>query len=84
MPRGLYHKYDVFYADEVTPLEGEFFVLRPDRDPHAHEAIWAYARSVRPKNPVLADDLERWLKKLNREAIEAQKAEDRARKAAGV
>lgn len=31
-------------------------------DPHAREAAAVYARSVRPVNPVLADDLERMLR----------------------
>lgn len=42
-------------------LDSFIFVLRPDRDFHARPAIAAYAESVRPYDPTLADDLQQAL-----------------------
>ncbi|HRF46696.1 MAG TPA: hypothetical protein PLC98_03645 [Anaerolineales bacterium] len=78
MPRGLYHKYDVTYAETGEELEGEIFVLRLDRDPHAREAARAYARSCREENRPLADALERWVR--NCEKVQ-QSAEEELLKA---
>lgn len=74
MPRGLYHKYDVTNAETGEELEGEIFVLRVDRDPHAREAVRAYARSVRNENAQLADDLERWVHNCEKDAWRASEA----------
>ncbi len=74
MPRGLYHKYDVTYAETGEELEGEIFVLRVDRDPHAREAVRAYARSVRNENVQLADDLERWVHNCEKDSWRADEA----------
>jgi hypothetical protein len=59
-PRGVYRKYDVFKSDG-TPVDGDYFVLRPGRDPHAAAALRAYANSVGQENPELARDLFAWL-----------------------
>jgi len=74
MPRGLYHKYDVTNAETGEELEGEIFVLRVDLDPHAREAVRAYARSVRNENKQLADDLERWAHNCEKDAWRAAEA----------
>ena len=74
MPKGLYHKYDVTNAETGEELEGEIFVLRLDRDPHAREAARAYARSCREENRPLADALERWVRNCDKDAWRAAEA----------
>lgn len=60
-PKGLIpHKYDVLKATG-EPVTGDYFVLRPGRDPHAAAALRAYANSVGEDNPELARDLFAWL-----------------------
>lgn len=60
-PKGLIpRKYDVVKSDG-TPVTGDYFVLRPGRDPHAAAALRAYANSVGEDNPELARDLFAWL-----------------------
>lgn len=60
-PKGLQpRKYDVIKADG-TPVDGDYFVLRPGRDPHAAAALRAYANSVGQDDPELAHDLFIWL-----------------------
>lgn len=51
-------KYLITKADgsEVAP-EADYFVLRLDKDPAARTAALAYAETVRPTAPLLADDL---------------------------
>lgn len=58
--KGLYEKYKLQKADG-TPVSGDYFVLRPSRDPHAAVALRAYAKSITDENPELAQDLFRWL-----------------------
>lgn len=62
-PRGLHRKYDVIKSDG-TVVDGDYFVLRPGRDPHAAAALRAYANSVGADNPELARDLFSWLETL--------------------
>ena len=38
-------------------VDGDAFVLRYDRDPHAQTALLAYADACEAENPVLARDL---------------------------
>lgn len=57
--RGLYGKYKVRYADGSPLSPGLVFVLRPDRDPAAWEALFAYAKAT--ENLVLRADLLCWL-----------------------
>lgn len=58
--RGLYSKYVIRKADG-SPVEGDYFVLRPGRDAHARAALRAYAESIANENPWLSRDLFRWL-----------------------
>lgn len=63
--RGLYGKYSVAkWNSELKIYEhvDDCFVLRPDRDPAAREALLTYA-SVTP-NPQLAHDLAMWLARI--------------------
>ena len=57
--RGLYSKYNVTKANG-DPLDGDCFVLRPDRDPAAWYALSAYAAYT--PNYELARDIRTWLK----------------------
>jgi hypothetical protein len=67
---GLYGKYIVKKANgEPTDPGAQYFVLRIDSDPHARQAIRAYAQSIKDDNPTLAADLLRWS-----DAWEAHKA----------
>lgn len=56
--KGLYVKYDVKKAgtDEVV---SDCFVLRPDRDPAAIDALIAYAEAT--ENDALAKDISEWV-----------------------
>jgi hypothetical protein len=63
-PKGLQpRKYDVLRSDG-TRVDGDYFVLRPGRDPHARKALRAYANSVGADDPDLARDLFDWLDSL--------------------
>mgnify|MGYP006276660821 FL=1 len=57
--RGLYGKYEV--SEDGNPV-GECFVLEPDSDHAAREAIRAYAAAT--ENEDLADDLDEWMDQL--------------------
>jgi hypothetical protein len=57
--RGLYCKYLVRHADGTPLSPGLVFVLRPDRDPAAWNALREYALST--DNHALAGDLLAWL-----------------------
>ena len=73
--RGLYSKYKVTKADG-TPLDGDCFVLRPDRDEAAIRALEAYADATNNEN--LAADIREWLQTPRRPRLteEAQEKED--------
>ena len=43
---------------EMEQPKGFLFVLKPDTDQHARVALAAYAESVRPSDPRLAEDLD--------------------------
>ena len=58
--KGLKDKYLVFKADTGERV-GNCFVLRPDKDPAAVEAIRAYARAT--DNETLAEDIYNWVGK---------------------
>lgn len=58
--KGLKAKYLVFKADTGERV-GNCFVLRPDKDPAAVEAIRAYARAT--DNETLAEDIHNWVGK---------------------
>jgi len=57
--RGLYCKYHITHEDGTEVSPGFLFVLRPDRDPSAWDALRTYALSTR--NPDLSMDLWKWL-----------------------
>jgi len=57
--RGFYLKYQVRHADGSELSPGMVFVLRPDRDPAAWDALRMYALST--LNRHLGEDLRRWL-----------------------
>lgn len=59
-PDELYDKFTVIQNSTSTKLgeDGEFvFVLRPERDEAAFEAMWQYAQEVRYRSPNLADQI---------------------------
>lgn len=60
--KGLYDKYEVTRHDgsEVTGA----FVLRPEHDPAAYEAMKVYAEQCKDDYPKLADDLWTWMEKI--------------------
>lgn len=83
MDKGLYSKYRVTKADG-TPLDGDCFVLRPDRDPAAVKALLAYAAST--TNEELSSDIRVWLASIGADMdapneITALRAENAAYKA---
>lgn len=49
---------------ELTGLQMKYFILKPKgNDPYAEAsrcAMYAYAQSIEPENPELADDLMEW------------------------
>lgn len=63
-PKGLYDKYKVTKSATGEALDGDYFVLRPGRDPAARQALAAYANAVRASNSRLATDLDAWLSRL--------------------
>lgn len=65
--RGLYQKYIVRHADG-RELDGQCFVLRPDRDVFARFALEEYARCI--WNKTLAADIYAWLDRILEGAIE--------------
>jgi len=56
---GLYRKYIVFDTDTEVETDGFCFVLKPETDSAAWDALQAYALST--TNPQLGADLMRWL-----------------------
>lgn len=62
---GLRRKYNVFKADTGEPVEN-CFVLRPERDVAARDALRAYI--VATDNLELARDLDDWLNELQYQA----------------
>jgi len=59
--RGFYLKYQVRHADGSELSPGMVFVLRPDRDPAAWDALMTYGFST--QNDALASDLLEWLER---------------------
>lgn len=58
MKEGLFGKYIISKADgSDVDSNARCFVLRYDTDPHAKEAVHAYADSIQNDNPELAQDL---------------------------
>lgn len=68
--RGVYFKFLIERTDgKSAPGEKhdgcQYFVLDCDHDPHAKAALQAYADSCRAGYPLLARDLDRWVKELD-------------------
>lgn len=60
--KGLYRKYHITKADgSACNPKAEYFVLRIDKDPHARNALRAYADSVESENASFASDLRYWI-----------------------
>lgn len=57
--KGLFCKYHITHEDGTALSPGLLFVLRPDRDPAAWDALRAYAISTH--NVRLSGDLWKWL-----------------------
>lgn len=57
---GLYNKYEIL--KDGVPVEGRYFVLKPDSDRIAAVALLAYALAT--PNEKLADDLLGWLREI--------------------
>lgn len=62
---GLYPKFEV-KSTNTGEIVGDCFVLRPDRDPAAIEAILAYAQAT--ENKQLQEDLIEWVHSLSEPA----------------
>lgn len=60
--RGLYSKYTVIKNATGEPIDGDSFILRPDIDLAAREALRAYMMNT--INPELRKDLQTWLSRL--------------------
>lgn len=67
MNDGLKVKYNVTKVEDGSVVNG-CFVLRPDKDPAAIEALRAYAMAT--PNPFLAKDITEWITRLERDRIE--------------
>lgn len=57
--RGLYNKYQIIKRETGQEAEGEYFVLKPVKDPAARAALEAYAEATNNEN--LRVDLFAWL-----------------------
>lgn len=67
--KGLFNKYEIKKADgsPIAP-DAQYFVLRLDTDPHAREAILAYADSLdkTDENSEMVGDIRNWVSVLTR------------------
>lgn len=59
-PEGLYAKYTVIKNSTGEEVD-DCFVLRPDREYNAGLALINYATLIQSENPILAEDIMRWL-----------------------
>lgn len=57
--KGLYNKYQIINRETGQEAEGEYFVLKPAKDPAARAALEAYAEATNNEN--LKVDLFAWL-----------------------
>jgi hypothetical protein len=60
--KGLYNKYTVINNETGKPIEGEAFILRPDKDDMALIALEAYAEAT--ENQSLKQDIKEWVRYL--------------------
>lgn len=65
MNQGLMVKYDVTKIEDGSQVNG-CFVLRPDIDSAARDALWAYTAAT--DNKLLAAEIQQWLLKLDGDA----------------
>lgn len=63
MDDGLEDRYRIYKLrdGQEVPVEGRCFVLKPETDGCAMDALDAYADACEGENPELAADLRRWL-----------------------
>ncbi|MFV0353478.1 MAG: hypothetical protein ACK5JF_14425 [Oscillospiraceae bacterium] len=64
---GLKLKYTVSKIEDGSIVEN-CFVLRPDKDPAAKAAMYAYA--IATTNKVLSEDIKKWMAELEEEATQ--------------
>lgn len=64
--RGLYDKYTVINNKTGKEVEG-CFVLRPNKDSHAFWAVFEYASRCKEENPILSEQLFRWLDRIDKD-----------------
>jgi len=61
MTQSLYAKYTII-KNETGEEVRDAFVLKPETDPIARLALSSYAEFVRDENPLLAADIDNWLR----------------------
>lgn len=57
--RGLYNKYQIINRETMEEAEGDYFVLKPAKDPAARAALLAYAETT--DNHQLSADISAWI-----------------------
>lgn len=60
--RGLYNKYQIINRETGQEAEGDYFVLKPAKDPAARSALMAYAEAT--DNEQLSMGITHWLSSL--------------------
>ena len=75
--RGLFAKYRVERLDGKE--KGPYFVLAPDTDPFARDAIEAYAMACDATHQQLADDLLAWRDRIDAAAKQREEIADLSR-----
>lgn len=60
--KGLYNKYQIIKRETGNESEGEYFVLKPEKDPAARAALLEYAKVT--NNERLAQDIIFWVTSL--------------------
>lgn len=66
MGLGLVQKFKLERNKEpFPPHEGKYFVLFPEHDEHARDALYTYAASISPVNPELCAELKGWLERID-------------------
>lgn len=60
--QGLYNKYQITNRETGKEAEGDYFVLKPTKDPAARAALLAYAKAT--DNHQLAADITVWVSSL--------------------
>ena len=63
--KGLFNKYTIINNETGEEVEGSYFVLKPETDKAARNALRIYACLTENKN--LAEDLFKWTDELERE-----------------